>query len=119
MSLSVIVADDEPLIAHVLEMLLIDEGFDVRVARDGLEAWRKIDDAAPNLLVTDMMMPRLDGLALVQRVRASGHRFPIIVISAHASCVNAPGVRLIRKPFDLDDLLHAIHHLLAGETSAH
>ncbi len=113
MSISILVVDDEPALINIISILLTDEGYVVHIARDGFEAWQKIQQAPPDVLITDIRMPRLNGHGLIQLVRLNGHRFPVVAISAHAAKVNLPGVHHPAKPFDIDVLLATIERLAA------
>ena len=76
----ILVVDDEPQITRVLRMALSAQGYDVRVANDGEMALEIMKDWPPNLIITDLAMPHLDGVQLCRQVRAlSG--IPIIVLS--------------------------------------
>ena len=66
---TVLVVDDEPAIREVIATLLEDEGYLVRHAKDGLEALDTIDDDEIDLIVSDVVMPRLDGASLVRKLR--------------------------------------------------
>jgi DNA-binding response OmpR family regulator len=70
MSTRVLIIDDEPNIVISLEFLLKREGFAVSIARDGEEGLAAIRDLRPDLVVLDVMMPKLDGFAVLQAVRA-------------------------------------------------
>src|SRR5215216_6132443 len=89
----VLVVDDDPTILDLVEELLADEGYRVRRAVDGLEAWQAIADAPPSLLVTDIRMPRMMGSELVARLRATGYAFPILLMAATPTLA-APLLRL-------------------------
>ena len=67
---SILVVDDEPDSLETLRLLLVDEGFHVRVAADGIEALERIAELAPDLLIVDIMMPSMTGLDLCRRLRA-------------------------------------------------
>ena len=105
---SVLVVDDERVLAALVAELLAEEGYAVRCAFDGAQALAEVERDPPDVLVTDLMMPRLDGLDLARRLRADGRRVPVVVMSAVHVDVILPGVRFLAKPFDLDDLLAAV-----------
>jgi CheY-like chemotaxis protein len=113
----VLVVDDDPAILDLVSEFLEDEGYTIRTACDGLEAWQAIKAAPPRLLVTDIRMPRMPGCELVARVRASGHDFPIVVIAA-TPALAAPLLRFentayVPKPFELEVLLATAQQSLA------
>ena len=68
----VLVVDDEPLIVQMLTIALTYEGFEVSVARDGLEAIHKASITKPDLLILDWMMPNMDGIEVTRKLRAAG-----------------------------------------------
>ncbi len=101
---SVLVADDEVDIVELLATLLEDEGFNVLRAYDGEQAWGVALRCAPDLVISDVGMPRLDGLDLLRRLRAAAslHRTPVMPTAAPAFCTisctpvcfsDAPGER--------------------------
>jgi DNA-binding response OmpR family regulator len=77
----ILVVDDDPNLLVVLAEQLRDDGFDVSTARDGPEALRRIEAGWPDLIVVDLTMPRMDGLALARQIKAQAD-LPIIVLSA-------------------------------------
>ncbi len=109
----VLVVDDEPAVRALLEGLLAEEGYDVRCAGDGLAALAAVDRLCPDLVVADVMMPRLDGLGLLARLRERGDRTPFVFDSAARSVPPAAGVAFVAKPFDLDCVLAAVASALA------
>jgi DNA-binding response OmpR family regulator len=77
----VLVVDDEPMVREVLARYLQKEGFAVEVAKDGAEALASFDSSVPDLVLLDLMLPRIDGLELLRRMRA--RRFaPVIMLTA-------------------------------------
>jgi two-component system, OmpR family, response regulator MprA len=113
---AVLVVDDEPTIRETVASLLAEEGCRVRLAVDGLEAIEAIEAEAVDLIVSDVRMPRLDGVSLVQSLRRRGNRTPVVLISAvyAAADVDLPVTRFVPKPFDLEDLLDAVTALLCA-----
>jgi len=65
----ILVVDDEPQILRVLSRILASEGYEIRVASDGDEALAVFSDWAPDLVITDLVMPKIDGLDLCERLR--------------------------------------------------
>jgi two-component system KDP operon response regulator KdpE len=109
----ILVVDDEPQIARVLRTGLKTHGYDVRVAADGLSALETFEDWHPDLVVTDLSMPNLDGLQLCQRLRALSP-LPIIVLSVRGEekmkveALDAGADDYVSKPFGMDELLARI-----------
>ena len=110
MTPTILVVDDEPHIADLLAEALGDEGYRVRRAYDGLAALAAADEADPDVVVTDVMMPGLDGVDLARRLRERG--VPVVLMSAARTTVDLPGVRFVPKPFDLDEMLAAVSRAL-------
>jgi DNA-binding NtrC family response regulator len=79
-----LVVDDDPGAREVLGAELKSAGFSVREAEDGIEGWKSFSEHAPDLVVTDLRMPHLDGLGLIRRIRSDAHSWvPVIVITSH------------------------------------
>src|SRR5436309_5497988 len=68
----VLVVDDEPLIVQMLTIALTYEKFEVSVARDGIEAIQQASQVKPDLVILDIMMPRLDGIEVARKLRSAG-----------------------------------------------
>jgi len=113
---TVLVVDDEPTLRSILVDVLVDEGYAVVTARDGQEALEIFARDAPDLVLMDVMMPRMDGPTAVRALRAlpNGTTVPIVLASAVMSS-NGVDLRIdgfLRKPFELDDLLQLIGRLV-------
>ena len=105
----VLVVDDEPNIIEFLRYALEDSGYRVATARDGLDALAEVRRERPSFVLTDLMMPRLDGWELCRRLREDSamQGVPLLAMSAVAN----RGVDVdafLPKPFDMDDLLNAL-----------
>ena len=105
---------DEPVLRELLVDVLIDAGYRVAEAPDGQTALELVEAEAPDLILSDVMMPRMDGFAFVRELRSRGVGVPVILVSAGVATVELPGVRFLRKPFDLDLLLDKIGGTLGG-----
>ncbi len=118
MSGTILVVDDEAQIRQTLRGVLSDEGYDVVEAENGRAALDVLARATPRLAIVDVWMPEMDGVELVQRMRAQAPGVPIIVISGHGNIETA--VRVVRlgafdfleKPFQLDALLRVVGRAL-------
>ncbi len=112
----VLIVDDEPDIATVLAEILEDEGFDVRVAHDGRQGLEFMMQKRPDLLLTDLMMPRMDGHALIREMqnREALRDVPIVVMSAGMidKSLITIDVRFVPKPFAIDQILSAVQEML-------
>ncbi len=105
----ILVVDDEPQITRVLRTTLVAKGYEIRVANDGEMALEIMKDWAPNLIITDLMMPNLDGVQLCKRVRTMS-QVPIIVLSVRGQerskieALDAGADDYITKPFSMGEL---------------
>jgi len=106
----VLVADDDPAVLGLVADLLTEEGYRVARARDGAEALAVARADPPDLVVSDVGMPRLDGLGLAERLREQG--VPVVLMSAVAERLPWVSCAVVAKPFDLDDLLAAVRRAL-------
>ena len=108
---SILIADDEESIRHMLTLLLADRGYEVRAVKDGEEALRELSARDYDALLTDVRMPRMDGLALVRAAQAASPDTTLIVMSAYGShelaieAMKAGAYDYLPKPFRPDDVL--------------
>ena len=106
----ILVVDDEPQLTRVLRTGLKSRGYDVRAAADGLAGFEAFTDWHPDLVITDLAMPNVDGLELCRRVRAIS-QVPIIVLSAKGEektkveALDLGADDFVTKPFGIDELL--------------
>jgi two-component system, OmpR family, KDP operon response regulator KdpE len=106
----ILVVDDEPQLTRVLRTGLTSRGYDVRAAADGLAGFEAFNDWHPDLVITDLAMPNVDGLELCKRVRAVS-QVPIIVLSAKGEektkveALDLGADDFVTKPFGIDELL--------------
>ena len=84
MAKKILVVDDEKPISDIIKFNLEKEGYEVVVAFDGEEALEKVEGEKPNLIILDLMLPKIDGLEVAKRVRAK-HTTPIIMVTAKDS----------------------------------
>ncbi|HEY0761409.1 MAG TPA: response regulator transcription factor [Pyrinomonadaceae bacterium] len=106
----ILVVDDEPQLTRVLRTGLKSRGYDVRAAADGLAGLEAFNDWHPDLVITDLAMPNVDGLELCRRLRAIS-QVPIIVLSAKGEektkveALDLGADDFVTKPFGIDELL--------------
>ncbi len=106
----ILVVDDEPQITRVLQTSLSSQGYDIRVANDGDTALEIMKDWTPDLVITDLSMPNMDGLELCRRLQ-TGTRIPIIVLSVReeektkVEALDAGADDYVTKPFGIEELL--------------
>jgi DNA-binding response OmpR family regulator len=115
----VLVVDDEPQVVWVLQLALDAEGYEVLTARDGVEALAQISQGHPELMVLDVMMPRMDGWSVMREMSKLPveERPRVVMVTALASSHDrATAAELgadayVPKPFDMDQLLGVLHGL--------
>ena len=106
----ILVVDDEPQLTRVLRTGLKSHGYDVRAAADGVAGFEAFNDWHPDLVITDLAMPNVDGLELCRRLRAVS-QVPIIVLSAKGEektkveALDLGADDFVTKPFGIDELL--------------
>jgi CheY-like chemotaxis protein len=115
----VLVVEDSPTQASELRFLLEDAGFDVDMAVDGLAAMAALEEALPDIIVTDLQMPRMDGLALVDAVRRECPSVPVVLITAHGSeeiaarALRCGATSYVPKRYLSRDLPHVVRQIIA------
>jgi len=113
----ILIVDDEPQITRVLRRSLASHGYDVRSSADGESALETFGDWHPDLVITDLSMPNLDGLALCRRLRNLSS-VPVIVLSVKGEeqtkveALDAGADDYVTKPFGMDELLARIRATL-------
>ena len=117
----ILVAEDEALAAMAIEDELLREGYDVVLAPDGQAALEVARAAMPDLLLTDLRMPRLDGIGLIRALRGLAPWLPVVVMTGYAPSGGAEAFRtagegpvsLFTKPLDMDAVLAEMRRLLS------
>lgn len=117
----VLVVDDDPNVLGMVKLLLETEGYAVDLATDGASALRAVERTAPDCVVLDVMMPALDGHAVLRSIRAGARpALPVVMLTAAAGDEQAwrawtGGVDyFLAKPFDGDELLRYLGYLFDG-----
>ncbi len=119
-SANIIVVDDEPAARSALVELLRAEGFAVRSAADGFKALGQVDDWTPDLLVTDVKMPGMDGLALMAKLRERFDDLAVVVMTAHGTVEHAVAAMqegaddYLTKPLHFPELLLVVRRVLSN-----
>ena len=120
----ILVADDERALRDALRRALTLGGYEVRLAEDGAKALEEANSAAPDAIVLDIGMPEVDGLEVCRRLRDSGDRVPILMLTARDAIsdridgLDAGADDYLVKPFDVDELkarLRALMRRSVGE----
>ncbi len=114
----VLVVDDEQMLTDLLSMALRMEGWGVRTAGSGLEALHGVRDFDPDAMVLDIMMPDLDGMAVLQRLRQTGNDVPVLFLTAkdavadRVAGLTAGGDDYVTKPFSLEEVVARLRGLM-------
>ncbi|MDX9788640.1 MAG: response regulator transcription factor [Desulfobacterales bacterium] len=118
----ILVIEDDAHIAEGLDLNLTLQGYEVRVAGDGVAGLAQWERWKPDLIVLDIMLPKIDGLSVLKKIRAENERLPILILSAKSAADDkikglAYGVDdYLAKPFNLDEFLLRVDRLLTKAT---
>ena len=128
MNKRILLADDDPDVIEVVSMLLEDEGYEIITAKDGEEALARIEGENPDLVILDLLMPRVDGFAVINTLREPRYErwsgIPVIVLTSVREEVSRRRDELetgrsmeyaayLEKPADPDELLDTVSSLLS------
>jgi two-component system, OmpR family, KDP operon response regulator KdpE len=114
---NILVVDDEPQITRVLKTSLSSQGYSIRTASDGKQALQEMKSWSPDLVITDLRMPNMDGLELCRAIRTES-RVPIIVLSVKGEetikveSLDAGADDYVTKPFNMNELLARVRAAL-------
>ncbi len=114
-ALDIVAVDDDPAIVELLSLVFADAGHVVRTASGAAGALALLDDRAPDVLVTDVVMAPTDGVALAHEARARRPDLPVVFVSAYTA--DRLGVRplgrtvFVNKPFLAEELLEAVRRV--------
>jgi len=117
-----LVVDDEATLTDLLQMALRYEGWEIRTAGDGQTALRIAREFKPDVIVLDVMLPDIDGLAVLQRLRADGQETPVLFLTAKDALddriagLTAGGDDYVTKPFSLEELVARLRGLIRRST---
>ena len=116
--IKLLLVEDERRVAEIVSDTLSDRGFEVQLAGDGEEALLRVHESPFDVVVTDVMMPRMDGFTLVKRLRSEGYRMPVLFLTARSatedvvSGFESGGNDFLRKPFAIDELIVRVRALV-------
>lgn len=116
--IKLLLVEDERMLAEILSDTLSDRGFEVQLASDGEQALLRVHELPFDVVVTDVMMPRMDGFTLVKRLRSEGYRMPVLFLTARSATEDvvggfeAGGNDFLRKPFAIDELIVRVRALV-------
>jgi DNA-binding NtrC family response regulator len=114
----ILIVDDEANARSALAELLREEGYQVETAADGFKALPKLEEMAPDVVVTDLKMPGLDGLGLMERVHATDRECPVIVVTAFGAVDTAVAAMrqgahdYLTKPVNFDELVLVVERAM-------
>ena len=120
----ILIVEDDPIIADFVEKGLTEAGFAVDVASDGERGADLATTTSYDVAIVDLMLPKLDGLAVIDRIRAAGVRTPVLILSARRSVddrvsgLQAGGDDYLTKPFAFAELLARVQALIRRSTGA-
>jgi len=116
--LKVLIAEDESQVARLLELELSYEGYHVDIAKTGKEALEKIEKFKPDLIILDCILPEMEGLEVIRRIRLDGNEVPIVVLTAKDSLsdkvnnLDSGADDYVTKPFATEELLARIRAVI-------
>ena len=114
---NVLIVDDDPKLLKMLQRTLVYENLNVLTATNGLEALPLVQSQQPDLIIVDWMMPKMDGLSFVQRLRDDENKTMILMLTARDApedlerCLASGAHAYLTKPFRFADLLAQIQRL--------
>lgn len=118
----VLVVDDEASLTDLLQMALRYEGWEIRTAADGSSALTTAREFRPDAIVLDIMLPDIDGLHVLQRLRADGNDVPVLFLTAKDALddriagLTAGGDDYVTKPFSLEEVVARLRGLIRRST---
>ena len=117
-TIHVLLVEDEETLALIIKDTLEGQGFCIRLAKDGEEGLRQFFEEKPDVLVADVMMPRMDGFEMVRRIRRQDKQTPVLFLTARSATNDVVegfelgGNDYLKKPFGMQELIVRIKALL-------
>jgi DNA-binding response OmpR family regulator len=114
----ILVVEDDPSIARLVQLELEHRNFSVRCAYDGPSGLEAVSDFRPDAIVLDIMLPKLDGVGLLKKVRAAGNKVPVIMLTARGDpldkvhSLDRGADDYLTKPFAMEELMARLRALL-------
>ncbi|MBC8413819.1 MAG: sigma-54-dependent Fis family transcriptional regulator [Nitrospira sp.] len=118
---TILAVDDDQQMRLAMKEAVIRMGYNVELAENPIEALKKMDSMVPAMIITDMKMPRMDGLSFIKEVRNRAGNIPVLVITGFATVENAVGAMkegacdYLMKPFSFDDLTQSINAVMSRQ----
>lgn len=122
--IKILIVEDEKMLAEIVSDTLSDRGFEVHLAYDGVHALECLRKESFDIIVSDIMMPNLDGYSLAKRLRNEGCKTPILFLTARSATEDVVkgfeigGNDFLKKPFAIDELIVRVK-ALAGRAETH
>ena len=122
--LKVLIVEDETQMAKLIELELGYEGYKVEIAKTGKEALEKVEKFKPDLIILDWVLPEIDGLEIIRRVRSEGNEVPVIVLTGRTELsdkvlsLDSGADDYITKPFATEELLARIRAVVRRKPQA-
>jgi DNA-binding response OmpR family regulator len=119
----ILVIEDDTAVQTLLRKQLTANGYQVTIAGDGLDGLMKLESLKPDLVISDVMMPNLDGIEFVKAIKAheATQKIPVIFLTAKSDPrsmiegINVGARFYVTKPFAIDDLLSKVQRALSGK----
>lgn len=120
-TIKILIADDETIIADIMAKKVREAGFEVFVAYDGVQAWSKIQEIKPDVVILDLTMPGMDGWEVLNNLRThppTKQWVPVIIVSANTAFeqiqrgITAEADHYLTKPCKVEDVIKAIRLML-------
>jgi len=116
MAKKILVIDDEADLREILQILLEDEGYEIKTAADGVQGLRSLNRFKPDLILLDISMPRMDGFEVLERLRAYPKtvQVPVIMLTARGKSTDILAAKKLKvldyliKPFQADELFNVV-----------
>jgi DNA-binding response OmpR family regulator len=116
----ILVVDDNSDMRFLLKNLLLNNGYQIDIADNGLAALQKIEQGNYDLVLLDIRLPKLNGLSVLERVKENNHELKVIIITAYSNIANRTTALIngadgyLTKPFDNSFLLKKINEIING-----
>ncbi|PWE21962.1 response regulator transcription factor [Aliarcobacter skirrowii] len=116
-NLKILIVEDEIDLANLIKSSIKELFFKVVIAKDGLEAIKKFDSFKPDIIISDIMMPNLNGLEMSKKIKEKYSETPIVILSAHShkemllEAINLGISKYFIKPFDIEEFIEYLKEL--------